>query len=390
MKIYSIGEVGKVISGGTPNTKDPDNFGGDIAWLTPADLSGYVEKYISHGARNLTQKGYRSCSAHIMPAGSVLFSSRAPIGYVAIAQNPLCTNQGFKSVVPNTSIDSEFLYYQLLYLKKSIQEMGSGTTFKEISAKRFSSIKIVVPSLEEQRRIVSRIEELLSQLDSGVETLNTVKRQLSAYRQAVLKDTFLSCPCMVPLQSVCQHITDGDHMPPPKSSSGVPFIMISNIHDNVIDWSNTAHVGRDYFDNIDYKRKPQKGDVLYTVTGSFGIPVMVDFDREFCFQRHIALLRPKDSLNQRFLFYALQSPIVYAQANEKATGTAQKTVGLGVLRKISIPFFEGLEKQKAISFDIERKLSICQNIEQTVNAAVQQSEAMRQSILKRAFEENLL
>ena len=140
MKTYSIGEVGKVISGGTPNSKDPDNFGGDIAWLTPADLSGYAKKYISHGARNLTQKGYRSCSAHIMPAGSVLFSSRAPIGYVAIAQNPLCTNQGFKSIIPNNSIDSEFLYYQLLCLKKSIQDMGSGTTFKEISAKSLFSI----------------------------------------------------------------------------------------------------------------------------------------------------------------------------------------------------------------------------------------------------------
>ena len=389
MKTYSIGEVGKVISGGTPNSKDPDNFGGDIAWLTPADLSGYAKKYISHGARNLTQKGYRSCSAHIMPAGSVLFSSRAPIGYVAIAQNPLCTNQGFKSIIPNKSVDSEFLYYQLLHLKKSIQDMGSGTTFKEISAKTFSLIKIVVPSLEEQRRIVSRIEELLSQLDSGVETLNTVKRQLAAYRQAVLKEAFLSCPATVSLDSVCQHITDGDHMPPPKSASGVPFIMISNITDNVIDWSNTAYVGRDYFDNIDGKRKPQKGDVLYTVTGSFGIPVMIDFDKEFCFQRHIALLRPKDSINQRFLFYALQSPIVYAQANKKATGTAQKTVGLGVLRKIAIPFFEGLENQAEIASDIERKLSVCDNIEQTVNAALRQSEAMRQSILKRAFEGEL-
>ena len=286
-------------------------------------------------------------------------------------------------------VDNQYLYYFLQgkYTLFNTRKKGTGTP--HLKPELLKTQKLFAPDYSEQRRIVSRIEELLSQLESGVETLNTVKRQLAAYRQAVLKEAFLSCPATVSLDSVCQHITDGDHMPPPKSASGVPFIMISNITDNVIDWSNTAYVGRDYFDNIDGKRKPQKGDVLYTVTGSFGIPVMIDFDKEFCFQRHIALLRPKDSINQRFLFYALQSPIVYAQANKKATGTAQKTVGLGVLRKIAIPFFEGLENQAEIASDIERKLSVCDNIEQTVNAALRQSEAMRQSILKRAFEGEL-
>ena len=152
-----ISEIGKIVSGATPKTSLPENYGGSIAWITPADLSGYQEKYISRGARNITQAGYDSCSTQLMPAGTVLFSSRAPIGYVAIAQNPICTNQGFKSIVPNESVDSVYLFYQLKYLRKQIQEMGSGTTFKEISAQTLGEVRIVVPSIPEQKRIVARI-----------------------------------------------------------------------------------------------------------------------------------------------------------------------------------------------------------------------------------------
>ena len=176
---YKLCEIGQIVSGATPKTADDENFGGDISWLTPADLSGYMGKYISSGARMLTQRGYDSCSTQLMPKGTVLFSSRAPIGYVAIASNPICTNQGFKSVIPdNSKIISEYLYYQLKYLRKHIQDMGSGTTFKEISAKVFSQVEVVVPTISEQERVVARIEELFSQLEKGVETLQKTKQQL--------------------------------------------------------------------------------------------------------------------------------------------------------------------------------------------------------------------
>lgn len=209
---------------------------------------------------------------------------------------------------------------------------------------------------------------------------------MEIYRQAVLKEAFAECDSSVTIQSICLHVTDGDHMPPPKAEEGVPFIMISNINNNRIHWDNTAHVGIDYYNQLDNKRKPQKGDVLYTVTGSFGIPVLVDFEKEFCFQRHIALLRPNEQVNQEYLYYALQTPSVFNQARDKATGTAQKTVGLTVLRKIEIPFTESIEKQMKIVERIKQQLSMCANIEQTVNQSLQQSQALRQSILKQAFE----
>jgi len=267
--------------------------------------------------------------------------------------------------------------------------MGTGTTFKEISAKTFGNISIAIPSLEEQKRIVAKIEELFSELDNGVETLKKTKQQLAVYRQAVLKEAFSSCRKTVTVESVCQHVTDGDHMPPPKTKDGIPFIMISNIENHIIDWNNTAFVGEAYYNKIDNKRRPAKGDVLYTVTGSYGIPVLIDFEKKFCFQRHIALLRPKENVNQKFLYYAMQETGVYAQATKGATGTAQKTVGLAVLRKIQIPFCDDIATQIEIVNDIESKMSLCDSIEKTVDTALQQTEAMRQSILKKAFEGGL-
>lgn len=290
-------------------------------------------------------------------------------------------SSAMKILTPNT----ELVIPQYIYYRMQIIELDH-STHKRYWIQQFSKIKVAIPPITEQQRIVDRIEELFSQLDSAVETLQKTKQQLAVYRQAVLKEAFECCTQKISVESVCEHVTDGDHMPPPKSVNGIPFIMISNIKNNVIDFSNTAFVGRDYYEKINNKRRPRKGDVLYTVTGSFGIPIVVDYDKEFCFQRHIALLRPKKIITQRYLYYVLQTPYVYSQATSCATGTAQKTVGLNVLRKMRIPFIDSIEEQEKIITELESKISMCENIEKTVDTALQQAEAMRQSILKKAFE----
>lgn len=280
-----------------------------------------------------------------------------------------------------------FRFVQGKYALLNTKKKGTGTP--HLNQELLKQQKLIVPSYSEQERIVARIEELFSQLDAGVEALKKTKAQLAVYRQAVLKEAFDNCDERVAIESICHHVTDGDHMPPPKAESGVPFIMISNINRNTIDWNNTAFVDRNYYESINEKRKPQKGDVLYTVTGSYGLPVLVDFETDFCFQRHIALLRPKPVITQKYLYYALMEPETYAQATKGATGTAQKTIGLGILRKMQIPFCENIAAQNAIVEDIENRLSVCDGIEQTVDAALQQADALRQSILKDAFEGRL-
>ena len=140
------------------------------------------------------------------------------------------------------------------------------------------------------------------------------------------------------LGDICTDITDGDHMPPPKSEFGIPFITISDIDKDTrcLNFENTFYVPEDYYNNLKENRKPQKGDLLYTVTGSYGIPVIVKTDKKFCFQRHIALLRPnKEILSTIFLCYWVLSDGVKFMADKVATGIAQKTVGLNSIRKFS-------------------------------------------------------
>ena len=136
--VCEIGDVANVVGGSTPPSKDLTNFTaqGGTPWITPADLSGYKSVYISQGARNLSDKGFAACSAAKMPPGSVLFSSRAPVGYVAIASTEVTTNQGFKSFVLPDSIDNRFLYYYLRHIKPVAEMMATGTTFKELSDRK--------------------------------------------------------------------------------------------------------------------------------------------------------------------------------------------------------------------------------------------------------------
>lgn len=183
-------EVGSVVSGGTPKTANPDYWGDEISWITPADLSSYTEKYIAKGRKSITNAGLSNSSAKLMPKGSVLFSSRAPVGYVVIAACELATNQGFKSLIPTKAVDNEYLYYYFKSIKNLAENRASGTTFKELSGKSFSELPISIAPLPEQRAIVSKIEKLFSELDNGIANLKAAKDKLEIYRQAVLKKAF--------------------------------------------------------------------------------------------------------------------------------------------------------------------------------------------------------
>lgn len=184
-----ISELGNVVGGATPPTKDESNYlNGTIAWITPKDLAGLMGRYISYGERNITENGLRGCSAQLMPKHSILFSSRAPIGYIAISNNVVCTNQGFKSIVPNSNTDYMFLYYLLKYNKDKIEAMGSGTTFKEVSGTTMKNIVLRVPSsLNVQKRIAS----ILSSIDDKIEENNAINHNLQQQAETIFKKWFI-------------------------------------------------------------------------------------------------------------------------------------------------------------------------------------------------------
>ena len=153
----------------------------------------------------------------------------------------------------------------------------------------------------------------------------------------------------VRLEDCCVSISDEDHLPPPKAEKGIPFITISNINSyNQIDFTNTMFVPEDYYNNLDTKRKAQRGDILYSVVGSFGIPILISEDKKFVFQRHIAILRPDTSVDSRYLYYKMLSKDFYAMADAAAIGAAQRTISLTALRNMEITL---------PNIDIQRKIA---------------------------------
>lgn len=172
---YKLSELGEIVGGATPSTKDASNYDGTVSWITPKDLASFNARYIEKGERCITEKGFNSCSTKLLPKNSILFSSRAPIGYVAIAAKDLCTNQGFKSFVPGEKVDYLFMYYLLKYNKNAIENKGSGTTFKEVSGNVMKGIEVVIPEdIQTQKKIAS----ILDSLDSKIESNNRINGNL--------------------------------------------------------------------------------------------------------------------------------------------------------------------------------------------------------------------
>ena len=185
------------------------------------------------------------------------------------------------------------------------------------------------------------------------------------------------------LNNVCVHITDGDHMPPPKSESGIPFITISNINkeSRTISFNDTFYVPRSYYNEIKNERKAQKGDILYTVTGSYGIPVLIKESKEFCFQRHIALIRPiVDVALPLFLCYWFLCKSVKFLADDVATGIAQKTVGLNSLRNFSL-----IIPPLSLQHEFAAKIEAIETIKAKVNQSLKESEQLFNSRMEYYF-----
>ena len=183
----NVEEVANVFGGGTPSTKDEANFNGEIPWITPKDLSGYPFRYISRGERNISKKGLNCSNAKLLPVGTVLLTTRAPVGYVAIAANPVTTNQGFHSLVPHNGYSSEFIYYLLKANAEYLKSNASGTTFGELSGSTLKRLKFVFPSIPEQRAIA----DVLGSLDDKIELNRRMNATLESMARAVFKAWFV-------------------------------------------------------------------------------------------------------------------------------------------------------------------------------------------------------
>jgi type I restriction enzyme S subunit len=188
--IYKVSEFAEIYNGGTPSTSEPKNFGGEIPWITPKDLSNYEYRYISKGARSITEHGLKNSSATIVPEGTILLTSRAPVGYMAIAQNPVTTNQGFKNLVIKEGFDNRFIFYMLKFNVDFLKSQASGSTFAELSRTTLKEITFSIPPLPEQRAIA----EVLSALDDKIELNRRMNQTLEQLARAIYKHMFIDNP----------------------------------------------------------------------------------------------------------------------------------------------------------------------------------------------------
>lgn len=266
---------------------------------------------------------------------------------------------------------------------------GNGATVDTLTIQKLQSMIINIPSLAEQKRIVMVLNHNLEKIKkariNAEKNLKNIRIFFESCSQTIFSNA-LNIGKVVSLSELATDITDGDHMPPPKSETGVPFITIGNISKETkkIDFTNTFKVPQEYFDNLKINKKPMAGDVLYTVTGSFGIPVLVSDDKEFCFQRHIGLIRPKASIMSKWLYYLLMSPHVFNQAKNGATGTAQKTVSLKLLRSFKVPQVS-LEQQLEDMAKMDSLSNLVQRLEALYKSKIDSLDELKRSLLHQAF-----
>lgn len=390
-KWVTLDDIGIVVSGGTPSTKEPEFWNGDIPWITPADLSGYEEVFVSKGSRNISQVGLDYSSACLLPENSVVFSSRAPIGYVAITKNELATNQGFKNLIlPSSSVNPKYVYYYLKTVKELAENMSSGTTFLELSATKFKQIPFPLASIEEQNRIIERIEELFSQLDKSIENIDNTLKLIELQEKNILHKTFKDIDAtIVRLEDVTLKITDGTHHTPKYTKNGIHFISVKDIRDGKIDFSNTKFISEEEHKNLIKRCNPEYGDVLITKSGTIGRLAIVPKIPEFSLFVSVALIKiDNKKINSKFLFYYLEYFVSTLNIKEDIKGAVQKNFHLEDIREVNIPFVE-LKEQIQISEYIEQQINSLNELKKEVISSKKTKEKLFFKILQEAFQAKL-
>lgn len=345
---------------------------------TDRNPNGLYPVYGANGEKDRTDRFYRDCP-------SIIVGRKGSAGEITLTEGkfwPL-------DVTYFVEFDSErynlkFLYYLLVTL--NLPSLARGIK-PGINRNEVYGLPVSSPSLSEQQRIVGLLDEAFDGIATAKANAEKNLRNSRVLFQSHLQSSFETNGQCARLSELAIDITDGDHSPPPKATQGVPFITISDIvkRTRALDFSNTFFVSDEYFQNLKSNKKPRCGDVLYTVTGAtLGIPVLVKDDIDFCFQRHIGLIRPKPDTDSVWLSYALLSPQVFGQATAGATGTAQKTVSLAILRNITVPKIP-LAEQQSIAADLVSLSVETQRLESIYMRKLAALDDLNKSILHQAF-----
>ena len=359
-EIKKLGEVCEIIGGSTPKTGEPSYWDGVHYWITPAELDG--SKYISSTSRTITDEGVKSAHLQLLPSGTVLLSSRAPIGKVAITTTPMYCNQGFKNLVCSNMLYNEFAYWFLYYNTEYLNSLGTGATFKEISKRVVEQIPIPIPSREEQERIVAELDCLSGVIERKREQL----RELDALAQSIFY-TMFGDPITnekgweVKKLGDIAYIGLGFTHTPEYVEEGVAFLSVKDISGGKICWDNIKYVSQEEYNAAPKGAKPNRGDIMFCRVGTMGKPVIVDTDIPFCTFVSLGYLHilDKEMLNI-YVKHWMQSYAFDAQVEQNVKGVAIKNLNTGWLKTFNIQHpplnlqkefankIEAIEKQKEL------------------------------------------
>ena len=291
-----------------------------------------------------------------------------------------------------------YFLYKSTFIDNQIHQMSSGTTVDTYTIINANATVVPLPPFSEQQRIIDRIESLFARLDEAKQKAQDALDSFETRKAAILHRAFtgeltaqwrkehgvgMESWKEETLESVCYSIFDGDHMPPPKSEQGIPFLVISNVNTGHLSFENTRFVPESYYEALSDTRKPEYGDVLYTLVGSYGIPVIVDREHPFCFQRHMALLKPKN-IDSYYLWYILQSREMFEKATQIATGTAQLTVPIKGLRQLKFNCASANEQGEIVRI-LDDLLAKEQQAKDAAEGVLEQIDLIKKAILARAF-----
>lgn len=368
-EIKKMTEVVTWGSGGTPKATEKSYYeNGTIPWLIIGDLNdGIVNSSLS----KITELGLKNGSAKMIPVGTLLVAMYGSIGKLGITGIECCTNQAIAFAKELHGVTTKYMFYYMSMIKPKLISMGKGGTQKNISQSVLKSLDVVVPPIPEQECIVSKIEELFSKLDASVAELQTAKEKLKVYRQAVLKEAF---------EGKLSEQWRGSHNMSPQDD----FLSICKQNQSFKDTSGKERITESGLTNSSTNLHPA-GTVMLAMIGegkTRGQAAILNIVAAHN-QNTAAILVSKTPCEPKYIYYFLL--LNYENTRRVGSGNNQKALNKERVRALRFPF-TSFEEQRVIVESIESRLSICDSIEQTIGTSLQQAEALRQSILKQAFE----
>ena len=338
----------RIESGGTPDTQKSEYWDGTIKWATLVDLpADNTITYLSDTERHITEAGLLGSSAKLLPVDTILVSSRATIGRIAITRCETATNQGFKNVIilDKTRALTKYVAYMLTNLVPRMVSLSAGGTFKEISKTNFATLQIPLPPLTVQEEIVAEIESYQKIIDGARQVVENYKPTIKIDPTWERK----------PLSSVCD-VRDGTHDSPQFYTEGVPLITSKNIRDNTISFEEVSLISREDYEKINLRSKVDLGDIIMPMIGTIGRPVIVSTEREFAI-KNVALIKCSQNPINKYVLLMLQSREFETYISEHKRGGTQNFLSLKDIRSFKIPIPSLAEQQEIIRV-IEEEMSI--------------------------------